>query len=112
MSLNYTWEKLDRAVRYMATSPRDIRGRLEGASVEFSGLGLVPNAFPDVALAEEFKGICERLTRETPKGGEGSVSATLNLMSDDEAQELAARIFKLFHEIKTKYDEECVRSNR
>jgi hypothetical protein len=95
-TLGYAWEKLYDAVRAMASGKADIRGRLYSAHVSMQALSMV--AIPDAILDKRFKEIVSQLK------GKGTVRDSLDAMTEDEASELANKIFDLFHDVKTEYD--------
>jgi hypothetical protein len=95
-SLSYAWEKLYDAVRAMASGKADIRGRLYSAHVSIQGLSM--GAIPDASLDERFKEIVNHLKAK------GTARDSLDAMTEDDASELAKKIFDLFHDVKTEYD--------
>jgi hypothetical protein len=98
--LKYANEKLYGAVRNMVASPKGLHDRLDGAYLAFHTLHATHNleALPP-ELRSKLEDIFERLTREEAKGSEGKVRATLNVMSEDDAQNLAHDTFDLYHAV-------------
>lgn len=91
--MNTTWEQLESAAVSLARSGA-IKDRL--AEAYRNHLALVnPEELP-AALREEFRGCHDRLTRERPLRGEDAVRATVRKMSNQEADEVAARVVRLF----------------
>lgn len=93
MSYNYNMEKLSNAVRSLATGKGSIQDRLINAYIYH-----LIHVNPDF-LSEDNKvlylSLQDKVTRKEAKGNEGSVKATVELMSDDEAQEIASQILDL-----------------
>jgi hypothetical protein len=91
----YAQEKLSTAVRLMATSPKDLRGRIILAFNEFNTLIL--NGVPDGEISEKWDDLYARLTaREEPMEHRlGSVQYTLDEISDDDVQKIAEDIVEL-----------------
>jgi hypothetical protein len=103
--LMYANEKLSSAVRYMVASPKGLHDRLDGAYATFHTLHAEHNleALPP-DLRSKLESIFERLTREEAKGSEGKVSATLNVMSEEDARDLAQQIFDLYHLVHDQHE--------
>jgi hypothetical protein len=102
--LMYANEKLYSAIRYMVTNPRDLHERLHGAHSVFHVLSAhLADLPPD--FRTRLENIFERFTREKAKGTEGNVRATLNVMSDEDAQELAGDIFDLYYAVHDQHAE-------
>jgi hypothetical protein len=55
-------------------------------------------------IRSDLKHIFELLTREKAKGSEGDVRATLNRMREQDAQDLAHKIFDLFYLVHNQYE--------
>ena len=84
MSVNYAWEKLYKAVQYLASSNEDIRQRVKTAiAVELDLLTILTAEVPEDILHE-----IQAIEKET----ECSISV-------EKAQEVAERIVKMFLEI-------------
>ena len=98
-TLKYAWEKLYTAVRFMASSKADIRERLHCAYIP-SIMSLSMDAMPDATLEKKLREIVNELEGKVPSRDR------LADMSEDEASEWAKKIFDLFHDVKTEYDQE------
>jgi hypothetical protein len=98
--LTYANEKLYSAVRYMATSSANLPDRIAGAFASFHTL-LPPHNLKNIPSKVQSKlvEIHDRLTREKAKGSEGDVHATLNVMTEDDARDLAEEIFDLYYAV-------------
>ena len=91
--MNTTWEQLESAAVSLARSGA-IKDRL--AEAYRNHLALVnPEELP-AALREEFRACHDALTRERPLRGEDAVRATVRKMSNQDADELAGRVVRLF----------------
>ena len=91
--MNTTWEQLESAAVSLARSGA-IKDRL--AEAYRNHLALVnPEELP-AALREEFRACHDTLTRERPLRGEDAVRATVRKMSNQEADDVAARVVRLF----------------
>jgi hypothetical protein len=103
--LSYANEKLYTAVSYMVASPKSLHDRIEGAFGSFHTL-LPPHNFKNIPaeIQSQLQEIYEVLTREKAKGSEGNVRATLNVMSEGKAQDLAQKIFDLYYEVHDLYE--------
>jgi hypothetical protein len=93
MKFNYAREKFANAVYWLTTAPHSLPDRLLGALVEFIPIE------PDLDLPEnmrlEFVNLRRQVTRELAKENEGTIVATLEIMSVDEAVEIARKIYDL-----------------
>jgi len=86
-------EKLNDAVRSLALDPRRLPERLDPAAGHLTEL--VASDFDDDGNRQEFEELIGLLTREPAVGEEGTISATVRIMSVDEALEIAERIVNL-----------------
>ena len=91
--MSTTWEQLEGAALSLARSG-PIKDRL--AEAYRNHLALVkPDELPE-ALRAEFRACRDALTRERPLRGEDAVRATVRKMSNQEADELACSVVRLF----------------
>jgi len=91
--MNTTWEQLESAAVSLARSGA-IKDRL--AEAYRNHLALVNVEELPAALREEFRACHDTLTREHPLRGEDAVRATVRKMSNQEADEVAERVVRLF----------------
>jgi hypothetical protein len=101
MSLDYVWEKFYAAVLILAGSQGTVQERLADA---FTGqlIRLETNDLPE-ELRGDFEQLERRLTSAEPTGGEGSVDASVQSLSDEEAAHLAEQIVEMYDAV-TKLD--------
>ncbi len=94
----YSFEKFGVAVDYLAASADHIKERLRRATDE---IGRVRERDVPEELREQFLGISERITSGKPQNREGTLQATINQITDEEAVEIASDIVSfnqsLFH---------------
>lgn len=91
--MSTTWEQLESAVLALARSGT-IKDRLADAfRNHLAHLGA--DALP-AALRADFQACHDALTRERPLRGEDAVRATVRKMSNEEADEVACRVVRLF----------------
>ena len=91
--MSTTWEQLEGAALALARSGT-IKDRLTDAYRNY--LSLVNTDELPEELREEFRACHEALTRERPLRGEDAVRATVRKMSNQEADELACSVVRLF----------------
>ena len=91
--MNTTWEQLESAAVSLARSGA-IKDRL--AEAYRNHLALVNVEELPAALREEFRACHDTLTREHPLRGEDAVRATVRKMSNQQADQLAERVVRLF----------------
>jgi hypothetical protein len=91
--MSTTWEQLESAVLALARSGT-IKDRLADAFRNHL-THLSADALPD-ALRADFQTCHDALTRERPLRGEDAVRATVRKMSNEEADEVACRVVRLF----------------
>jgi len=97
-AMSYPYEKLMVAVDAMATSPQRIQDRLHSAYMSFHPLR--PTDFPEGKMRVAYVEIMDRLTRvKDADPDKGFVRATLDRMSDEDAGNLASKIFDLFLDV-------------
>lgn len=101
MKYRYWSEKLMSAARTLATSPLPMKERLLAAFTH-SLITLDATNAPDAQLLADFKKIQSQVNR-TPSASEGSLKATIQQMSDDELQEVAAWIFDTFLDVERRW---------
>ena len=103
MSLDYAYEKFSIAIRGMASSPQNIKDRICNAHLHFHTLKL--DDLPQDSRWK-YEDLITKLTSVRAKENEGSVRASLDAMSDNEAEELARVIVDLYDEIKIAYEDQ------
>jgi len=103
--MSTTWEQLEGAVLALARSGT-IKDRLADAFREHLAQ-LSADELPD-ALRADFHTCHDALTREHPLRGEDAVRATVRKMSNDEADEVACRIVRLFGALKQESQREAL----
>jgi hypothetical protein len=96
---SYGREVLGLAVSFLATGTGTIQERLESTATSLSGLRSFEDQLP-MELHRELKAIVQDLTRTPAQGDEGSIKATMRMMSDEEGAKLAQRIFGLYIELR------------
>lgn len=98
MSVSYLSEKLGSAVNAMATSAAPIHKRLEFACIGSHTISDERSweGFKDRELAARWFAWWERMTAVEAQGDEGRIMATINAMSDREAEEAAEELFDIF----------------
>jgi asparagine synthetase A len=98
IEFDYSFEKFGLAVDDLAASAEPLKERLRRA---FDHIGRVRERDVPEELREVFLGISERITSGKPQNREGTLQATINQISDEEAVELAGDIVSfnqsLFH---------------
>jgi hypothetical protein len=95
LTTSYVYEKLSTAVRILATNTENLQTRLEFA---YTG-PLIKLREDNFARADQKKLLGEIKEVITAIDGNpelGRVRATLNKMSDDDARELAKKVFDLY----------------
>jgi hypothetical protein len=93
----YALEKLTLATQELAVSTESRPERLAGAYM----FQLMPLQATDVseAMWSRLEALRARLTREQPRGDEGTVQATVRQMTEEEARELISQIVELYGQI-------------
>jgi hypothetical protein len=98
MAINYAWEKLYSAVRGAMMSTDPLPRRLEDGYVSFHTLAHGDHLPPD--LKKRFDVLKKGLTfYSDPTGLRGSVGATADKMTDDEARKWLEEILSLYTEV-------------
>jgi predicted acetyltransferase len=87
--LFYGYEKFSNAVHELAASSKPIKERLRNATYH---LGILRDENIPEEMRDEFKGIFERIRSGIPQNREGTLTATVNQMTEEEAVELAGDI--------------------
>jgi len=103
MSIDYAYEKFSIAIRGMASSPQNIKDRIRNAHLHFHTLK--SDDLPQDSRLK-YENLTTKLTSVRAKENEGSVRASLDAMSDNEAEELARVIVDLYDEIKIAYEDQ------
>jgi hypothetical protein len=91
-------QKLYQAVDSLATGTGTIQKRLESAAMGLIGLQSPPEWLP-MEVRDKLEAIIQELTRTPAQGNEGTLKATLQMMSDEECSKIAQRILSLFIEL-------------
>ena len=98
---SYIEENLHTSVWILATSPSRIRDRLFAAYLEFHLIGGdMPSPF-----RSEYESVIALLTSQ-PDKGDGTVKATLEVMDEEQAVDIAKRICELAYKVPTNEDGE------
>lgn len=99
MALDYVWEKLYAAVSILASGQGTIQDRL-GSSYVHSLIRLMPvkDEIPE-ELRADFEELENALTRAEAQGDEGTVAATMKIISTDEASAHAEKILSMFDKV-------------
>jgi hypothetical protein len=92
-------ELLTNAIRILATSRGGIRDRLPTAAVELTLMRLNGQQELTSAQFAEYTGLSEELARIPGERDQGAIAATIEKMTDDEASQVAARIFALYQSV-------------
>ena len=100
----YPYEKFSGAVTTMATSPKTIQERV-GDAYLFNLSQLRAEDLPE-EIQYKFKDMAEKLTSIDPVGDKGSVYATIERMSEDEAIDIANAIIHMADVVTSDYYEE------
>lgn len=104
MGIGYGWEKAMVAVHGMAASPESIQDRIASAYVG-SLIRINPEHHLPPDLRPVFAEIRTALTSTPALGNEGSVIASAQAMTRDEATDIARKIVHLYSEL-------CVATSR
>ena len=92
---HYALGRLADAADALETGAGTVHERLFEA---FTHLVLIsPEDVPDGELRPAFRELMAALTSEEPKGTEGRLVATLKVMDDEHAQDIARAIIDLYH---------------
>jgi len=94
--LSYAREKLSVGIISLIKGSNPIQERLFGAYMSFHPLRV--DDFPE-DLQGDYRDIMDLLTKAKPKGDEGSVKATLNQMTEEEANIIAEKLFNLCFQV-------------
>jgi hypothetical protein len=90
----YAWQHFHSAARTLAESSDSIQRRLRNAYV-LALIRLQKEQLPP-PLQNDFSAIISRLKAEPASESQGGVDATMRSMSDDDAEDLATKIFDMF----------------
>ena len=92
----YTHEKLEATLHVLVEGKGRIKERLEDAYVsQGSRTPALDGGTHDPALAEDIRQWHEDMTSVPAEAGEGTIAATVERMSEDDAQAMAQRIGEL-----------------
>lgn len=86
---SYAFEKFGRAVHELAASAAPIKERLANATYH---LGVLREEDVPEEMREEFKHLRGRITSGTPQDREGTLAATINQITEQEAVDIAGAI--------------------
>jgi hypothetical protein len=89
LEFEYSFEKFSIAVDDLAASADNIKTRLSRAA---DNIGRVRERDVPEELREQFRGIYERITSGVPYNREGTLQATINQITDEEAVQIASDI--------------------
>ena len=95
----YAGEKFNNAVYGMAASPQSIQSRVADAYT--SNVMLLNEEDLPESIRLRFREFGETITAVEPAGEEGSVKATMNQMSDEDAAEMAREILMMADAVRT-----------
>jgi hypothetical protein len=98
----YALEKLAEAVHELATNPGRVQERLAAGWIRLHTVR--PDDVPEGELRTVFLAIKDDLTFEQPTGDEGRLTATLRGTNDEDASEMAARILRLYYDLRERLD--------
>jgi hypothetical protein len=90
-----TIQKLYQVMSSLVSGEGEIKGRLVSAGLTLVTKILGPKEFPP-ELREEYEAIHRDLTSKAPVGIEGSLNATIQSLTPQEASQLAERVFSLY----------------
>jgi hypothetical protein len=91
----YALEKLADAADALETGAGSVHERLFEAFTSLVRIG--PEDIPDDRLRRAFAELMGALTSEEAKGTEGRLVATLMIVDDEQAQDIARAIIDLYH---------------
>lgn len=91
--LEYAAQKFEAAVHAMATSSRSIQDRLRTAATTW--IAVKADDFPEGQLREGLLALQRELNSEPAKADEGTLNATLRIMTDDKAERIAQLVVDL-----------------
>ena len=95
---HYVWQKLHEAT-YSLVSRGLLQNRLQHA---YSELSLLKQHELPEEIQNDFKSVLISLTKKEAIGEEGTVRATLNQMTEDEAEDLSRKILSMYDNV-TRY---------
>jgi hypothetical protein len=101
VNLDYAHQKFSAAVESMAESPASIQRRIADAYISQLHV-LRPDDLPD-EIRMEWTVTVEQLTHAESVGNEGTVMATVENMSDDDAVAIARKIVRMYDVIEARY---------
>ena len=95
MTISYAWEKFYSAVRTLVLIPEPLRNRLASAATDD-----IMHVQPERDLPDELRGKFEEIMKKLTS--EGSISVSVNNLTDDEVKDMADKIISLYdHIVKT-----------
>jgi cell division septum initiation protein DivIVA len=97
MGYDYVWEKFHLAVRDLASGKDSFQKRL--ADIYMVHLSHVGNHEMPDEIREDFERLQTALTQEQPKSDEGSVVASVRVMSEVEVLELIDLIVSMYDRV-------------
>jgi hypothetical protein len=96
---SYGWEKYYQATDTLARGRGNLRDRLRDAVIYYI-IHVHAENLPR-ELWERHEILMEKLTRVAAQGDEGTITATVNALDEDEAAELASEIVSIFNGVAT-----------
>jgi len=91
---SYGWEKLYQTMSSLITAD-DIRDRLCSGLAD-GVIHIKPEKDLPEEIQDDFKEFWERVTSAQPDGDEGTLKATLDTFSDEEANEVARQLLSFY----------------
>lgn len=98
MSRDGAREKFYQVIYTMTTSPASIQKRLVSAGIFL--IQLKPEEELPNDLREEFRAVIRELTKEPDTEGIGTLEATTQNLTDEDASEIAGRIFSMYIKLR------------
>jgi hypothetical protein len=98
MSLSYGWEKLFKAVHYMAATKDSPQERLAEAFGHSLHIIKADEDLPE-DVRSEWIAIREAVTNKEARGNEGNIVATCSQLSTDDAGKLIQRIVSVYNTV-------------
>jgi hypothetical protein len=92
MTISYAWEKFYSAVRTLVLIPEPLRDRLVSAATYD-----IMHVRPERDLPDELHGKFDEIMKKLTS--EGSISDSVNSLSDDEVKDVADKIISLYDHI-------------
>ncbi len=100
MAANYAKEKFTAGLYILAAGQGERRQRLIDAYVNQVSHGRTDKQLPP-AIAKSVEALHQRITSVAPKGGEGSIAATVAAMKDEDVVAAVDEIVRIALELQT-----------